>query len=68
LFLGASILLNQPATQMGSQLIINAPKNQPIIMGSQMLTAREPREDFGSQIMYEYVQDGTDNMAFDDST
>lgn len=92
-------MINQPATKMGSQLIINNPKtnfaptppalpnstNGPIIMGtSQMMVPNAeviadevhyedqdrifPNDDFGSQMMYEYVGDGRDNIAFDEDS
>ena len=97
-------MINQPATKMGSQLIINDPKSNfspptppppttfsnsssgPVIMGSsQMLASTNDihatdghhyddqdriftSDEFGSQMMYEYIGDGRDNMAFDDDS
>lgn len=82
--MGSQLIINNPKTNYTpTPQPFSSSSGGAIIMGSsQMLVPSNsgnegnyedrdaifPNEDFGSQVMYEYVGDGRDNAAFDDDT
>lgn len=59
---------NGPIIMGSSQMLV--PNNHAIINDGDYEEQNRifPNEDLGSQVMYEYVGDGADNMGYDDST